>query len=85
MNEKTLKALVDAGAVKVVHILGEGASFHVKAQTSTGAIPATTLKGAVKTWRTLDAAAKWVRGLGVGVAQVDLSRWEPRQEGLKLQ
>jgi len=36
VSEKTLSALIDAGAVKRVKIIGEGASSHVKADTSTG-------------------------------------------------
>ena len=45
---------------------------------------ALTLKGTPKTWRTLDAAAKWVRGLGMGSAQIELARWQPGQTGLRL-
>jgi hypothetical protein len=84
MDEKTLKALVSAGAVKRIRIIGNGVLFHVEADTPNGSVPALTLKGTPKTWRTLDAAAKWVRGLGVGSAQVELARWQPGQVGLKL-
>ena len=84
MDEKTLKALVSAGAVKRVRIIGDGALFHVEADTPNGSVPALTLKGTPKTWRTLDAAAKWVRGLGMGSAQVELARWQPDQVGLRL-
>ncbi|MDZ7785019.1 MAG: hypothetical protein U5K56_19425 [Halioglobus sp.] len=78
MDEKTLKALVDAGAVKRVNIIGNGTGlsrggydFHRHH------FSAMTLKGTPKTWRSLDAAAKWVRGLGMGNAYIDLARWEP--------
>ena len=84
MDERTLKALVSAGAVKRVRIIGDGALFHVEADTPTGAVAAMTLKGAPKTWRSLDAAAKWVRRLGVGTAQVELARWQPRQVSMRL-
>jgi hypothetical protein len=33
---------------------------------------------------TLDAAARWVRGLGVGAAQVNLARWQPGQRELSV-
>ena len=82
MDEKTLKALVSAGAVKRVRIIGDGALFHVEADTPNGSVAALTLKGTPKTWRTLDAAAKW--GLGMGSAQVELARWQSGQVGLKL-
>ncbi len=84
MNEKTIKALVEAGAVKRIHIVADGSRFHVEAATPNGAITACTLKGTPKTWSTLDAAAKWVRGLGLGKMQVDISKWQPGQRGLQV-
>jgi len=38
----------------------------------------------VRTWVTLDAAAKWVRGLGVGGAHVNLTHWQPGQRELSI-
>lgn len=84
MNEKTLRALVNAGAVRRVRIIADGALFHVEADTATGPLTAATLKGKAKTWRSLDAAARWVRALGVGTAQLDLSLWQPGQRALDL-
>ena len=84
MDEKTLKALVAAGAVRKVDIIATGAKFHVEASTRNGAITAETGKGKVKTWVTLDAAAKGVRSLGVGGARVNLTHWQPRQRELSV-
>ena len=84
MNEKTLRALVEAGAVRRVRIVADGARFHVEADTPTGSVTALTLRGTVKTWGTLDSAAKWVRLLGVGTAQLDVTKWQPGQKGLRL-
>ena len=42
MDEKTLKALVAAGAVKKVDIIATGARFHVEASTPNGSITAET-------------------------------------------
>ena len=84
MDEKTLKALVAAGAVKKVDIIATGARFHVEASTPNGPITAKTQKGKVKTWATLDAAARWVRGLGIGGAQVNLTHWQPAQRELPV-
>jgi len=84
MNEKTLKAIVEAGGVKQIRIIADGARFHVEADTHTGTITAATLQGKVKTWATLDATAKWVKALGVGNAKVDFARWHPNQRGLAL-
>jgi hypothetical protein len=84
MNEKTLRALNDAGAVKRVRIIADGAHIHVEADTPTGSITASTIKGAVKTWSTLDADAKWVRTSGIGMAQIDMANWQPQQRGLRM-
>ena len=67
MDAKTIKALVGAGAIKKVHIIARGATIHVEVLAGANKEPAHTGKGDLKTWRTLDAAAKWVRGLGVVV------------------
>ena len=84
MNEKTLRALVDAGAVKRIDIIANGGLFHIEADTPNGHITASTIKGAVKTWSSLDTAAKWVRSLGLGAAQIDITEWQPGQKGFQI-
>lgn len=84
MDEKTLRALVAAGAIRKIDIIATGARFHVEASTANGAITAETRKGKVKTWVTLDAAAKWVRGLGIGGARINLTHWQPGQRELSI-
>ena len=84
MDERTLKALVTAGAIRNVTIIASGARFHVEARTPNGGITAETQKGKVKTWATLDAAARWVRGLGVGDVKVNLTHWQPGQREMTM-
>lgn len=84
MDERMLKAMVAAGAIKNVNIIACGARFHVEARTPNGSITAETRKGKVRTWVTLDAAARWVRGLGVGNAHISLARWQPGQRELSV-
>ena len=85
MNEKTLRVLIEAGSVKQMKIIGDGALFHVDVVTAKkGAVTALTTKGTVKTWATLDATAKWVRSLGIGSMQLDVSRWQPGQKELPI-
>jgi len=84
MNEKTIRALVDAGAVKKVLLIADGAAIYVNIFTQNGGVTATTSKGQIKTWMTLDAAAKWIKGLGIGKAQIELSKWLPGQRGMVL-
>jgi hypothetical protein len=46
VNEKTFRALVDAGAVRRVRIIADGARFHVEADTQNGTLIASTGRGA---------------------------------------
>ena len=84
MNEKTIRALVEAGAVKNVLLIADGSTVHVDIITQAGSITATTTKGQIKTWATIDSSAKWIKGLGIGKAQLEISRWLPGQKGLSL-
>jgi hypothetical protein len=84
MDEKMMRAMVAAGAIKNVRIIASGARFHIEARTPNGAIAAETQKGKLKTWVTLDAAAKWVRGLGIGGAHINLTHWQPGQRELPI-
>lgn len=84
MDERTLKAMVAAGAIKSINIIARGARFHVEATTPNGPITAETRRGKVKTWVTLDAAARWVRRLGVGGARVNLIHWQPGQREMSV-
>ena len=84
MNEKILRALVEAGAVKKVKITAEGSTIYVEAYTGSEVTTAKTIKGKLKTWSTLDSAAKWVRSLGIGQMQLDMAKWQPDQKKFTL-
>lgn len=66
------------------------AQFHdefensVEAATPTGRLTASTLKGSIKTWSTLDATAKLVRKLGIGNTTLDIAKWQPSQRQLSI-
>jgi len=84
MDERVLKAMVAAGAIKNINIIASGARFHVEAKTPNGPVTAETRQGKVRTWVTLDAAARWVRGLGLGAAHINLTHWQPGQRELSI-
>ncbi|MBT4796670.1 MAG: hypothetical protein HON83_09770 [Candidatus Marinimicrobia bacterium] len=48
MDEKTIRALIDAGAIKQIEIIASGGQFHIKAKTPNDLITAHTAKGSVK-------------------------------------
>ena len=84
MNSKILKALLEAGAIRRVHVIGDGSQFRVEVETQAGPTAINTLNGKLKTWGTLDTAARWIHAMGIGTCQLELSRWQPDQKGMKL-
>ena len=85
VNEQTLRALIEAGSVKQLHIVADGALFHVNVVTTKkGTMTAQTTAGRVKTWATLDSAAKWIRSLGIGKVHLDITHWQSQQKRLVL-
>jgi hypothetical protein len=71
------------GAVKKIRITAEGSTIYVEAYTGSEPTTATTDKGKLKTWSTIDSAAKWVRSLGIGQMQLDVAKWPPQQRNLQ--
>ena len=85
MNNKMLKGLVEAGAVKAVSIIANGAIIHAEILTLSGDKKViTTQAGAIKTWRTIDSAAKWLKKIGLGTMKLKVGKWMPNQKGLLL-
>ncbi len=80
MNEKSIKLLIENGVVKKAYIKSTGAKFHVEFKTDREVIISQTTTGAIKTWSTIDSAAKWLRRLGVGLVELEISRWQPNQK-----
>jgi acid stress-induced BolA-like protein IbaG/YrbA len=84
MDSKSLKVLIEAGAIKKIRIVGEGSHFYMEIITQGSSSIVNTLKGKLKTWATLDAAAKWIHSMGIGSLHVELDKWQPSQRGFKL-
>lgn len=83
MDTNTLKALIDAGAVKSCMLVADGSKIHALVTNnnkSTSVIH--TNKGSIKTWASLDSAAKWLRQLGLGSFNVEVTKWTPGQKPL---
>ena len=84
MDEKMLRAMVAAGAIKKIRIIGHGSRFHVEANTPNGSITAETYKGNIKSWVSLDAAAKWVRSIGIGWAQINMTHCRSNESDMAI-
>jgi hypothetical protein len=84
MDEKTLRTMVDAAAIKRARIVAQGADFHVEIDAPGRSFTIETAKGGLRTWRSIDATAKWLRSIGIAQSQLDVSRWHPGQRALPL-
>jgi len=84
MNEKILRALIEAGAIKKIEIIGEGSTLYVMVHAGGEPKPAHTLKGKLKIWSTLDTAAKWIRSMGIGKVHLNVAKWQPEQRKIRL-
>ena len=84
MKRDTLKALIDAGALTGVRIIGRGSQLYVEGDTRNGSFAVSTIGGTPKTWKTIDACARWIRDLGVAEIELDIKSWQPGQRDLPL-
>ena len=84
VNSKILKALLEAGAIRRAQLIAEGSLIRIEVETQAGPTAINTLDGKLKTWGTVDAAARWQRTVGIGTCQLDFNRWQPSQKGMKL-
>jgi hypothetical protein len=84
MNEQTTKAMIEAGAIKKVMVIAQGSQFHLEFKTPNGNQVLTTLKGSLKTWKSVDSILKWLKGVGIGFATIEFSKWQFGQRNLNL-
>ena len=82
MNEKMLCTMIDAAAVKRARIIANGGRFHVEIDAPGRSFTIETGKGGLRTWSSIDSAAKWLKGLGIGKVALDLAHWQPGQRSL---
>lgn len=84
VERRTVKALIDAGAVKQFDLIANGGEFYLEIKTSAGKEIITGASGGIKTWRTIDSAAKWLHILGVGKLNLKMDKWQPGQKTIGI-
>ena len=78
-----LQGLVEAGAVKAVSIIANGAIIHAEICTLNGDKKViTTHAGGIKTWASIDSAAKWLKKVGLGTIKLEVGKWSPNQKSM---
>jgi len=84
VDERTLRTLVDAAAIRRARIVAQGEQFHVEIDAPGRSFTIETAKGGLRTWRSIDATAKWLRSIGIAQSQLDVANWQPGQRALPL-
>lgn len=84
MERRTVKALIDAGAAKQFDLIANGGEFYLEIKTAAGKEFVTGSSGSIKTWRTIDSAAKWLHILGIGKLYLKLDKWQPGQKTIGI-
>jgi hypothetical protein len=84
MNERELKLLLEASAIKSILLIAQGAAFHVEVKTAGWSKVLLTGRGDVRQWRSIDSSAKWVRKAGIGKFEVDMQAWQGEQKAMSF-
>ncbi len=82
-----LRATVQAGGVKGVTLVGQGGGFYLQVATRAGhqAVLAKARTTEPRRFGNPATAMMVMKDLGIGVAQVEISRWEPGQQDIAPQ
>jgi hypothetical protein len=84
MDEKGLRTLLDAAAVKRVRIIAQGARFRIEVDAPGNTYTIATGRGALRLWPSLLSSARWLRDLGIADVRLDLKHWTPDQKELPI-
>jgi len=81
LDSKTLSLLQYSGALKGVNVIADDSIIYALFALKSGdEVVAYTTSGKLKKWVTIDAAAKWLKTLGIGEAQISFLYWQPKQK-----
>lgn len=82
-----LRITVQAGGVKAVTLTGQGGGFYLQVATRAGhqAVLAKARTTEPRRFGNPASAMMVMKELGIGVAQVEISRWEPGQQDISPQ
>ncbi|MFA7241703.1 MAG: hypothetical protein WC091_16450 [Sulfuricellaceae bacterium] len=84
VNLKTIKELSAAGSVRTAQVVGACGGFAVQFNYGLAIKTLQAKRGNPRIFRTLDAVAKTVRGIGVARLEADLAGWNPVEPSLRV-
>jgi len=71
VKPETLRALVEAGSVRDALVTADGRKWHVEISVGMARRAVATRRGQLRQWSSLDAVARYLRGMGVARWMVD--------------
>jgi len=80
ISTKTLRELVEAGSIRSAVLIGVLGGISLKVRYGLVEKSLELDRGGVRVWRSLDAAAKFCRSLGLAQIELDLANWQPDQK-----
>lgn len=81
MKQIPFKALIDAGSIREVDVIGQGREWMIRFRIGMNDHVLHTARGDVRTFAGLQACVSYLRDLGIGHVRVDMTNWNPKQEG----
>ena len=77
IDQKTLAGLVEAGAVRSAHVVGQRGGWGVLFRYGMTERALATQRGTVRTWAHFETLATYLRGLGIVRFEVDAAQYDP--------
>lgn len=77
IDQKTLSGLIEAGAVRSAHVVGQRGGWGVLFKYGMTERPLATQRGNVRTWANFETLATYLRELGIVRFEVDAAQYDP--------
>lgn len=77
IDQKTLSGLIEAGAVRSAHVVGQRGGWGVLFRYGMTERPLATQRGSVRTWANFETLATYLRELGIVRFEVDAAQYDP--------
>jgi hypothetical protein len=77
IDQKTLSGLIEAGAVRSAHVVGQRGGWGVLFKYGMTERPLATQRGHVRTWAHFETLATYLRELGIVRFEVDAAQYDP--------
>lgn len=75
VDEQTFKVILETGSVKKLLVVARGVQIHVQVKAEKSDFLIATKAGELRTWKSFDAAFKWLKKNGIGQADVSFKDW----------